>query len=263
MTDHAQTWRDTLKRAGQLDPTRVAATIVAQADNGLRAARYDSDGGGRTTRVECPENEREHCEEGPEPHSHLVTSDPTGNAAVRTRRDPSADDLRRLERAARDFVTAANGVLWWVCGDTANTWQGIVRINARLMPGTIQAGMDVDDDYRLPPAIQRAAKAVETVSAIASDHLPHAPSVDDQHWTAGLGPNDVCAWHRDVHERYKRPRLAGKNICGDCCAIAELLGQKPPRWLLEAEVDLRESRPVAWRAALSRCMDELGIVRSA
>ena len=36
---------------------------------------------------------------------------------------------------------------------------------------------------------------------------------------------------------------------------------KPPRWLLEAEVDLRESRPLAWRAALSRCMDELGVVR--
>lgn len=31
--------------------------------------------------------------------------------------------------------------------------------------------------------------------------------------------------------------------------------------LIEAEVDLRESRPLAWRAALSRCMDELGVVR--
>lgn len=262
MTDLADTWRQAMKRAGQLHPDRVAAAITESAETGLRAARFDATGGGRTTRVPCPENEREQCDDGPEPHSHLVTSDPTGNQATRGRgRDSTTDDLRRLNQANTEFVRASTAVIVWVSGELPETWQQVLTVNARLMPGTIQAGLDVDDEYHLPPLIAKVDRAVGAVEQIARDYLPHAPSADDRHWTDGLGPNDVCQWHADLHERYRRPRLAGKNICADCCQIAELLGQKPPRWLLEAEVDLRESRPLAWRAALSRCMDELGVVR--
>ena len=257
--DHAQVWRDALARAGHLDPVRIAAVIVASGDNGLRAQRFDAQGG-RTTRVPC--DQPEHCDDGPDDHSHLVHADPTGNAATRGRSvDPGADDLARLDRAAREFITAANGVLWWVCGDTATSWAGVVRMSARLMPGTVQAGLDVDDERRLPRIIDKVDRAVSDVARIAAGYLPRTPSADDRFWTDGLGPNDVCQWHADIHQRYRRPRLPGKNICQSCADLAILLGQKPPRALLEAEVDLRESRPLAWRAALSRCMDELGVVR--
>lgn len=257
----AETWQQAMRRARALDPSRIAASIVQSAPNGLRATSYDHDGG-RSSRVECNESD---CEDGPPgTHSHHVVNDPTGNAATRGRhKDAGADDLLRLDRATRDFVRSANGVLWWVCGDTATDWQGVVRIDARLMPGTVQAGLDVDDERRLPHIINRVDRAVTTVDRIARDHLPRTASQDEQHWTAGLADEAVCAWHLELHRRYRRPRVGGTNCCASCIQIAELLGQKPPRWLLEAEVDLRESRPLAWRAALSRCMDELGVVRSA
>lgn len=259
MSDHAETWRQAMKRARALDPQRLEAAIVADQPNGLRAARYDSDGGGRTTRVECRD---ESCEDGPPgTHSHHVVNDPTGNAATRGRhKDAGADDLLRLDRATRDFVQSANGVLWWVCGDTATTWAGVVRLNAKLMPGTVRAGLDVDDDYRLPPAIAKVDRAVSEVERIAREHQAREPSTDERHWTDDLADEQCCSWHLAIHERYRRPRAGGTNACASCLQLAELLGQKPPQWLIEAQVDY-EGRPMAWRAALSRCMDELGIVR--
>lgn len=253
----AETWQQAMRRARALDPSRIAASIVQSAPNGLRATSYDHDGG-RSSRVECNESD---CEDGPPgTHSHHVVNDPTGNAATRGRhKDAGADDLLRLDRAATSFVQSANGVLWWVCGDTATTWQGVVRLNAKLMPGTVQAGLDVDDDYRLPPAITKVDRAVSEVERIAREHQTREPSEDEKHWEH-TNPNDLCSWHQAIHERYRRPRVSGLNICQSCVALAELLGQKPPQWLIEAQVDY-EGRPMAWRAALSRCMDELGIVR--
>ena len=254
----AETWQQAMKRARALDPSRIAASIVQSAPNGLRATSYDHDGG-RSSRVECNESD---CEDGPPgTHSHHVVNDPTGNAATRGRhRDAGADDLLRLDRAARAFVQSANGVLWWVCGDTAADWQGVVRIDARLMPGTVQAGLDVDDERRLPHIIDRAARAVTTVERIARDHLPRTASQDEQHWTAGLGPNDICQWHADVEPkgRYRRPRAGGTNLCPECIQVAEWAGKKPPPWFMDALVE-RDGQPKAYERALSRLADELEV----
>ena len=257
-TDHAALWRTAMRRAQRLNPDRIAGRIVAAADTGLRAARYDAVGG-RTCRLPCREHET--CEEGPGEHSHLVVSDPTGNTATRgAASDRSSDDLRRLTRSHVEFVSGAAVVLEWVSGERPHTWQGVLTANAKLMPGSVQAGLDVDDWHRLPGAIAKVDRAVSTVAAIARDHLPRDPSTDEQHWTAGLADEDCCAWHLAIHRRYRRPRLPGKNICQDCVSLALLLGQRPPAWLLEAEVD-RETKPRAWSAALGRCMDELDIPR--
>lgn len=257
----AQTWHDALERAGHLDPVKIEGRIMSEADNGLRAQAFDATGGGRTTRVPC--DDPEHCDDGTEPHSHLVTSDPTGNAATSRHRAWEPIELHKLNRAVSQFIHAANGVLWWVCGDTATSWAGVVRINARLLPGTIQAGLDVDEQRHLPRVIDKVDRAVSEVAYIAASHQARNPSQDERHWTDDLADEQVCAWHLELHRRYRRPRVGGTNCCASCLQLAEVLGQKPPRWLLEAEVDLRESRPMAWRAALSRCMDELGVVRSA
>lgn len=256
--DHAALWHAALQRAGTLRPDRIAAHIVTSADTGLRATRYDTEGG-RTTRIPCDDPER--CDDGPADHSHITHPDPTGNAATRGRRDDrSIDDVRRLNRASIDFVRHAGVVLEWVGGAQPDTWVGVLAANARLMPGTVQAGLDVDHERRLPNAIEAVDRAVSTVAAIARDHLPRNPSQDEQHWTAGLADEDCCVWHLAIHRRYRRPRLPGKNICQSCTGLSVLLGQQPPRWLLEAEVD-REARPKAWTQALGRCMDELGIAR--
>jgi hypothetical protein len=258
VTDPAATWHAAMKRAGHLDPARIALAIRASADTGLRAARYDADGGGRSSAVPCPD---EHCEDGPAPHSHPVTSDPTGNAATRGRgRDSGADDLARMDRAVRDMIDGAGEVLDWVVGQRPQSWSAVVAVNARLMPGTVQAGLDVDDEGHLYAPISKVDRAVATVERIARDHLPRTASQDEQHWTAGLADEAVCAWHLAIHRRYRRPRVGGTNVCASCLQLSEVLGAKPPTWLLEAEVD-RESRPKAWTAALSRCMDELGVVR--
>lgn len=258
----AETWHAAMKRARQLDPDRIASAIQQSAPSGLKAARYDSDGG-RTSRVPCSE---EGCDDGPEPHSHHVVNDPTGNAATRGRgRDTSAGELRRLEHAAEQFVTAANGVLWWVCGDTAHTWAGVIRIDSRLLPGTIQAGIDVDHEGHLYGAISRVERAVAQVERIARENLPREPSVDDRNWTSQLADEDVCLWHLQIHRRYRRPKVGsfrGDRICSDCMALVLAGEERPPTWLLEAEVD-SASKPKVWRQQLSRWLDDLGIVRSA
>lgn len=262
-TDLASVWHDAMNRAGRINPLRTAAAIAAQADTGLRSTRYDSDGG-RTTSVACDDK---HCHEGdPEhyPHSHMTTNDPTGNAAVASisgrGSDGTASDRVELARAVDRFVMHAATVLDWVAGTTPSTWHEVRTMNARLMPGTVQSGIDVDEARRLPRAITETAKAVSIIERIDKANHTRTPTQDEQHWTAGLGDNDVCAWHLSIHRRYRRPRLSGKNICADCCTLAELLGQRPPQWLLEAEVD-RGAKPRAWQQALGRCMDELGIHR--
>lgn len=254
----AETWHAAMKRARQLDPARIAAAINQSAPSGLKAARYDSDGG-RTSRVECQDTG---CEDGPPgTHSHHVVNDPTGNAATMGRhKDSSLDDLRRLNTATVDFVRAASEVIVWVSGELPETWAEVVTVNARLMPGTIQAGLDVDDERRLPHAINRVDRAVSVVERLAHDHLPREASADERNWTAGLADEECCAWHLAIHRRYRRPRVGGTNVCADCVNLSTLLGQKPPQWLLEAEIDLA-GKPKAWTAALSRCMDELGITR--
>ena len=261
MKDWADTWTNAMRRARTLDPARVAGRITANADTGLRATRYDAIGG-RTTFVAC--EDAQHCHDGPEEHSHLVSSDPTGNRATSVEHaDRSSDDLRRLEVARISFVSSSSVVLDWVCGRRPSSWAGVVTVNAGLMPGTIQAGLDVDHEHLLPSAIAATDKAVSTVVGIARDYLPRDPSQDEKHWTAGLADEDCCVWHLAIHRRYRRPRLPGKNICQDCVHLVMLgEGARPPAWLLEAEVD-RESKPKAWLMALGRWLSELGIVRSA
>ena len=257
--DHADIWRQAMRRARSLNPAALADRIQAGADIGLRAVRYDATGS-RTTFTPC--DDPEHCDDGPDEHSHMVSSDPTGNAATRTRHSDGAnDDLRRLEQARVDFIAGAAVVLDWVCGQMPDTWADVVATNAELMPGSVQAGLDVDHRHLLPPAIAKVDRSVSTVAAIARDHLPRDPSHDERNWTAGLADEDCCAWHLAIHRRYRRPRLPGKNICADCVHLVLLAeGSKPPTWLLEAEVD-RESKPKAWHAALGRWLDELGIPR--
>ena len=261
MTDLAATWADAMRRARTLWPERIAERISAAADTGLSAQRFGGPGG-RTTRLPCREHET--CDDGPEPHSHLVTSDPTGNTVVRgLRRDRSIDDLSRLARASGDFVAAAGVVLDWVCGRRPSDWAGVVLVSAELMPGSISAGLDVDHARRLPGAIATVERAVDTVEAIASDHLPRAPSTDEQHWTAGLADEDCCAWHLAIHRRYRRPKVGafqGERICADCMQLVLLGEERPPAWLLEAEVD-RMGKPMAWQLALGRWLDELGVER--
>ena len=264
MTDpaerHAATWADAMRRARALNPERIAAYVAEGSDTGLRASRYDAQGS-RTTRVPCDDHER--CDDGPEPHSHLAVSDPTGNAATKGIR-AGTDDLRHLSRAVSDFVNAAGEVLEWVAGRNPTSWAGVLLDDAGLQPGTIRAGLDVDDSYVLPPLIADVDRAVATVSGIARDHQPRAATQDEQHWTAGLADEDCCAWHLQVHPRYRRPRVAllhGQGICQDCLALYDLgESSRPPEWVLAAEVG-RMSKPKAWHAALGRWLDDLGIPR--
>src|SRR5690606_34661345 len=108
-------------------------------------------------------------------HAHPITADPTGNAAMRGTPNNNGD-LRHLDRASRQFVSAANVVLEWVAGTQATTWAGVLHANAQLMPGTIQAGLDVDDERAMPTAIAAVSKAVDVVEAIATLYLPREPT---------------------------------------------------------------------------------------
>ena len=258
----ASTWHDAMRRARLLDPDRIARAITALADNGLRAPTYDRDGG-RSTAVPCTD---EWCEDGPHPHSHPTTPDPTGQAAVTGR--PTVDlsgEHRRLQIASRDFVAAANVVLEFVAGKTASTWADVLLVNATLMSGTVKAGIDVDDERILPAAIAKTADAVDRVDDLAAVYLPRDPSEDERHWTSGLADEDCCTWHLQVEPRgrYRRPRCDGKNICQDCVDLVLVAeGAKPPTWLLEAEVE-RLAKPRPWTQALHRWLDELGLAESA
>lgn len=257
----AAKWATAMRQARDLDPDRMSTAIQQQADNGLRATRYDRTA--PSTSVPCDEPER--CHDGPDPHSHLTTSDPTGQAALHPRRqDPTREILADLNRASIAFVESANVVLDFVAGDTRSTWVGIVHRNAQLMPGTVQAGLDVDDERILPAAITATAMAVATVAGIAKRHLPRQPTIDERHWTSGLADEDCCALHLTIAPQghYRRPRATGSKMCADCVSLVMLAdGKLPPPWLIEAEVE-RLAKPRAWTTALGRWMDELGLAAS-
>lgn len=254
----AEVWRDALRRANALDPDRIARCIVQTADNGLRATSYDRDGS-RTSNSPCEDPER--CPDGPAAHSHPVTSDPTGNAAMRRKGDDGTADLRTLDRASQRFVEQGTVVLDFVAGHRPSTWAGVVRANAELMPGSVQAGLDVDDERVLPFAIAEVGRAVDIVEAIAKANLPREPSEDERHWTDGLADEACCAWHLAVEPRgrYRRLRAGGTNVCAECHQIIEWAGAKPPVWFMEALVE-RDSKPVNYRRALSRWAEELGLL---
>ena len=252
----ADVWHAAMKRARQLQPDRIARAILQSSDTGLRAARFDADGG-RTSRVPCSDDG---CPDGPEGHSHHVVNDPTGNAATRGQRnDTTTRDRTRLAIAEAKFIGHARAVIRHVAHETPMTWADIIEANQRLRPGQIQAALDLWDGHLLPPAIQQVSDAIDELERLATAYLPRSPSEDEKHWdNREYNDNDVCAWHLAIHRRYRRRRVAGLNICDTCLYLSELLEQKPPQWLLEAEIDLA-GKPKAWRAALSRCMDELGI----
>lgn len=256
----ADVWHAAMKRARQLDLDRIAAAIAQSAPSGLKAARYDSDGG-RTSRVECRD---EGCPDGkPGTHSHHVVNDPTGNQATRgPGRDDTTRDRVALELARVQFIGYAGAVIRRVSSERPeNTWQSIRAANSAMPKGTVQAALDLRQIPGLPAAIAKVDAATLTVETIAKRYQSRDPSEDEKHWdNREYNDNSVCAWHLAIHRRYRRPRVDGLNICDTCRYLSDLLEQKPPQWLLEAEVD-REAKPKAWTAALSRCMDELGIVR--
>lgn len=249
----AETWNAAIARATHLDPARITAELYATADTGIRAASYDRTGG-RTSRMPCDEPER--CDDGPGPHSHVVTNDPTGNAVGRLR--GTEGPLRAIQQANNDFIRHGNVVLDYCVGETRTTWVGVVHRAQQMNPYTVDAGISVDHDRILPRAITAVDHAVGIVAAIARNHMPRTPTEDERHWTAGLADEDCCAWHLAIHRRYRRPRITGTNICQACQQLTMLGGCRPPRWLLEAEVD-RGSKPRMWNQALSRWLDELAV----
>ena len=253
MSTLAERWHAAMRTAGKLDPEHIARAIIAHADTGLRGTRYDRTG--RTTSIPCEAPET--CDDGPDDHSHHASADPTGNAATGGRID-ELGERRRLNAAVRRFVDHARPVLEFVSGREPNTWTDVLKANAALMPGTIQAGLDVDVERILPHHMGHVIDAVADVGRLARDHAPRMPTLDEQHWTAGLADEECCVWHLAIHRRYRRQRLPGKNICQACVQLVLFAdGARPPQWLLEAEVD-RESKPRAWDQALGRWVDELG-----
>jgi hypothetical protein len=238
VTTIADTFAQIADDAMALDLPALRATIRATADDGLRAASYD----------------------GPTARSATVSSHPE-RAALNPRRDPSWADLDRIDhlearftRAIYELATRSHS------GPFPTDWRSATLGARRLVTDDSIAVLDRTGQK---PArfVLIAGVSVHDLELIGRRHASgRKPTEDEQNWER-TNPNDVCSWHREIHDRHRRPRLPGKNVCQVCADLASLLGQKPPRWLLEAEVDMREPRPVAWRAALSRCMDELGVVR--
>lgn len=254
--DLASLWKTAMRRAHTLDPAHIAPLILQEADNGLRAARYDK-AGSRTSFVPC--DDPKHCDDGPTEHSHMLSSDPTGNAAINGHHtDTSLDELRRLNSASIAFVNHALEVLEFVSEHRPTTWVGVLQANAKLMPGTVQAGLDVDHESMLPFHINAVSDAVAVVAGFARALRARPPSRDEQLWTAGMADEDCCVWHLAIHQRYRRPRTKGKNICATCVHLATISGQRPPEWVLEAEID-SDSKPHEWRRTLSRWLDTLDV----
>lgn len=251
----ADTWRDAMRRARALDPDRIARAILERADTGIRATTYDRDGG-RSANVPCDDPA---CSDGPDPHSHPTVPDPTGNAALRgTRRQNN--DLRALQAESQRFVAAACVVLDFVAGHRPSTWRGVISANAMLNAGTIQAGLDVDDERVLPHAISEVERSVRLVERIAEVNLPRDPSDVERYWTDGLADDACCDWHLEVEPRgtYRRLKAGGTNVCAECQQLIDWCHRKPPMWFMEAWV-VREAQPIAYRRALSRLVDELGL----
>lgn len=239
MTDHAALFADLAAVALELDVRDLRRQISEGRDDGLRAARYDRSGGRSAEQASAPER-----------------------WVMEPRRDRTDADLALLASLERSYVTAiAEIAVRSRSGRPCEDWDEAVH-DHRLL-----AEMDaVGVLERIPgekPAkwVLRAGDALHDLEALARRHATRTPTQDEQHWHEGSNVNDVCAWHLAIHQRHRRPRRPGTNICDTCAALVTAgEGARPPAWLLEAEID-REAKPKAWTAALSRWLDELGVRR--
>lgn len=241
MSDLASTWATIAADAMLLDPAAIRATIRSTLDDGLRAASYDGAGG----------------------RSADVSSHPE-RVALNPRRDPSWADLDAIDHHVSRFVTAvAELAIRSHSNGAPEDWDEAVQ-DAHLLAEMDAIGvLERIPGQKVRRWVEMAGDAIHDLTLIARRHASgRAPTEDEKHWER-TNPNDVCSWHLAVHARHRRPRRPGSNVCETCAALV-IAGQgaRPPAWLLEAEVD-REGKPKAWTAALSRWLDELGVVRSA
>lgn len=241
MSDLTRLWDDLDKQAAELDPDALRAVIMESRDDGLRAASYDGASSSRSA------NRSSHPE----------------RIAMSTKRDTTDADLQRLDELVDRYVVAVYEIATRAhSGPFPNDWRSARLGHKRLCDMDAIGVLERLPGLTPSKHIHRAGDCLHDLEVLARRHTARNPSRDERDWTDGLGDKDVCAWHLSVHRRYRRPRVPGKNICHDCAAVSELLGQKPPTWLIEAMID-HGDRPIAWRASLSRAMDELGIVREA
>lgn len=232
----AETFAGIASAAMALDLSALRATIHATLDDGLRAASYDGPGG----------------------RSADVSSHPE-RAALNPRTDPGFADLDRITFLEQRFVTAiaelarrshSHGV--------PRDWDEAVQ-DAHLLAEMDAVGV-LDRTGQKPARwVLLAGDSVHDLEVIARRHIAgRKPTEDEQNWHDGSANVPVCVWHQAVHERHRRPRLAGKNICAECAQVAEWAGQRPPVWFMEAMID-RDAKPKAYDRALSRLADELGV----
>lgn len=241
MSELAQLWSDLLESAMALDPSAVRLEILASRDDGLRAANYDSAGG----------------------RSADVSSHPE-RMALNPCKDRTESDLGRLESLMASYVAAVGAIaVRSRSGVRATTWDGAVKDHNLLDQMGAVGVLERIEGEKPAKWVRRAADALRDLERMADQHAGRDPTEDEKHWHDGTNVNDVCAWHLAIHQRHRRPRTPGTNICATCQALV-LAGEgaRPPAWVIEAEID-RGSRPKAWTAALSRWLDELGIARSA
>ena len=236
----AETFAGIAADAMLLDLAALRYTIRSTAEDGLRAASY----------------------EGPSGRS-ADSSSVVERQALNPRRDPAWDDLDRLDHLESRFVAAVGELARRsMSRGVPATWDEAVH-DAHLLAEMDAVGVLERTGQKPARWVLVAGDSIHDLEVIARRHAPggRAPTEDEKHWKDGANVNDVCAWHLAIHHRHRRPRRPGTNIC-DTCATLVTAGQgaRPPAWLLEAEVD-REAKPKAWTAALSRWLDELGVVR--
>lgn len=218
MTDHAARWHAAIIRADTLDPAAAwraanrTLQLVAAAPV-LRAVSLDGQ------------------------VSTSGHTDPTGAEAEAAGHRPGVADqsadvstLARIEATRRRFIEQANVVLGWVCGDTPDSWHGVVARSRQLHPGTIQAGLDVDDESLLPPAIEQVVQAVDDMAGICDDLgcATRPPSPLEKGRTLNLPDEACCTLHLAAHSAYRVERLPGKLLCQWCDALVHAAGGKLP-----------------------------------
>jgi hypothetical protein len=223
MTDHAAIWHAALIRADTLDPAAAWRSAnrtqqIIRAAPVLRAVSLDGQ------------------------VSTSGHSDPTGRTIEGDQRSPdrapAADigALVRVEAAHRRFVDHANVVLDFVCGDTADEWHAVVQRARRLAPGTVQAGLDVDDEHALPPAILEVDRAVAKMASLCAELgcATRPPTPLEKGRTLKLPDSACCTLHLAAHNAYRVPRLPGKLLCQWCDALVHAAdGRLPPPWLID------------------------------
>ncbi len=252
----AETFATVVVQAMTLDPHGLTESLLIVHDR-LPGSATGSESGIRAARVETCQDQTCPQSDGWD-HTHPVPTDPTGDAALRP--SESDRDLDAIEHHVGRFVAnVAELHARSVSNGPPTTWSQAVQSAGLLVS---MGAVDTLETTWGTKAVKRwvtaAGDAIHDLQLIADGHASREPSQDEKHWSAGLADEDCCVWHLAIHSRIRRPRSPGKNICPDCCSLAELLGQKPPPWLIEAEID-RAGRPKAWTAALSRCMEELGV----